>query len=144
MKTIIVATDLSEESKPAVRAAKELASAQEARLLLTHVFDPMPMVPPTALAPGYTLGDSVIREIRTSIEKSLKELSEGELAGTNTEVCLIESSSPANEIVALAEKENADLIVIGTHGRTGAKRFLMGSVAERVVRLANRDVYVAN
>jgi nucleotide-binding universal stress UspA family protein len=48
---------------------------------------------------------------------------------------------PATEIVALAEEENVDLIVMGTHGRTGIKRLLMGSVAEAVVRRASCPVF---
>ncbi|MEZ4256200.1 MAG: universal stress protein [Polyangiales bacterium] len=144
LKKILVATDLSDESISAMAAAKQAAAWSGASVTLVHVFDPMPMVPPIALAPGYTIGEDVLSEIRENIQKGLEHLrAEHFGGGATTELKMIEGSNPSHAICSFAKEGGYDLVVIGTHGRRGASRLLLGSVAERVVREAPCSVWVA-
>jgi len=111
---ILFATDFSESAEAAAPVARDYARHLGARLHLLHVSWPGtdPVVPPL-----------------------LSKLAE-ELAAEVPVVTAVESGAPAARIVAYAERYRVDLIVLGTHGRTGVTRALLGSVAERVVRTA--------
>ena len=75
--------------------------------------------------------------MRAEIERELSALRvRAETAGASAVQTLVAEGSPAEEIARCAERGGFDLIVIGTHGRRGVQRVLIGSVAERVVRLA--------
>ena len=111
---ILFATDFSETSTAAARTAAEYARRFRARLHILHVTwaGSDPVMPPP-----------------------LGKLAE-ELGVAVPVVTAVESGNPAPQIVRYAEREGIDLIVLGTHGRTGVTRALIGSVAERVIRTA--------
>ena len=130
---ILFPTDFSPASESALRWATSLARDTGARLLIVHVEEP-----PTA----YVGGDYAIPETTAPARHELAKL----LAlvvpfdqGISYEHRIL-LGDPAPEIVKLAEEEKVDLIVLGTHGRTGLSRLLMGSVAEHVVRRADCPV----
>lgn len=107
-------SDFSSSSEAALGAAHDYAKHFGARLHLLHVvWPPADPVPPP-----------VFKEI------------EAELGAVVPVLTAVESGAPAAEIVRYAERNRIDLIVVGTHGRTGVTRALLGSVAERVVRTA--------
>jgi nucleotide-binding universal stress UspA family protein len=112
---VVLATDLSESSRAAARAAADYARRLGARLHVLHV-----LWPTSDAAAGPAL-----------------ERLAGELRATAPVVTAVESGMPAADIIVrYAERQRASLIVMGTHGRTGVSRALLGSVAERVVRTA--------
>jgi len=128
IRTILHPTDFSEQSGFAFRLACSLARDYHARLILLHTFTPAPLI----YGEGFVPPDpqSIKEDLRAQLEALPAEDS-----GIRVERRL-EEGSPAPEILCVAQEANADLIVMGTHGRTGLSRLLMGSVAERVVRRA--------
>ncbi len=133
LKRILVPTDFSEFSKPAFEHACALAARFESELHLVHVLD-NPTVhvhDPTLIAMGAIYEREYERH--ESAQASLKNLI-GDWDNGIPVVCETMQGPPFVEIVRYAKKNEIDLIVIGTHGRTGLKHVLIGSVAERVVR----------
>jgi len=140
-RKIMIATDGSELIKRAVDLAIEIAKLSEAKLYAVHVI---------ALE-----GNSIIHSRGKEQKKALKEQlivegkkatdyveNIGRTANVRVESTILEGN-PANEIIDFAEKNDIDLIVMGTHGKTGTQRFLIGSVSENVVRHSERAVLVA-
>ncbi len=139
-KKIILATDFSDTSKEASYYAVQLAQTYKAELKALHVFDTSAWSVPARyyyyLAPAGPGFDAVVEgfeEIRQRGKDALKKLAES----FNLEVeTIFTEGDPGHEIVRVGEELNADLIVLGTHGYTGWRRFTIGSVAEFVVRHA--------
>jgi len=127
IRIILHPTDFSEQSDYALRLACALARDHEARLVLLHV-----AAPPMAVYGGDMLV-AVPPESHDEERQRLDRLSVPE--GVSAERRLVEGD-PGTEILLAARQTGPDLIVMGTHGRTGLARILMGSVAERVVRKA--------
>ncbi len=128
IKTILHATDFSDRSKPALELACSLARDLGARLVVLHVVSP----------PVAVYGEGMIATLPvTDLEEVRKRLREVKPCdpGLPIDHRLVEGD-PAEEIVREARDSGCDLIVLGTHGRTGLDRLLMGSVAERVMRKA--------
>jgi len=131
VKTIIHPTDFSSHARPAFDLACGLAKQNNARLLLLHV-----MVPASAF--GATIPNpSVPAEQQKDLGKF--PWPSPTPPSLRVEHRVAEGDVPA-EILRLARKEKCDLIVIGTHGRQGLNRLLMGSVAEEVLREATCPV----
>lgn len=140
--SVLVAVDFSDGALTALRQAVRLAGALERRLVILHVVhDP-------AWAPGFyglPTGDSELRtledaagELMVSFLKRAEE--EGiDLLGAETRLV---PGVVATRILEVAEFEAADLIVLGAQGRHAAARFVLGSVASRLVRISNRPVLV--
>jgi nucleotide-binding universal stress UspA family protein len=130
-RKIVFATDFSPSSEAALATAVSLAREGNGTLVLVHVQEP-PM--------AFGGGEAYIGPTETEEELSemLRNLV-GEDAGITVERRIV-VGEPAHEIVRLAEEDSGDLIVIGSHGRTGVTRLLMGSVAEAVVRRAKCPV----
>lgn len=137
---ILVATDLSEASSPALTKSLEFAKTFGAKLSVIHVFDPSPLVPPIAIPAPRSMEASLEKEMADRIGKELENLRATRLAGTDAAVVLEKHPNPALAICEYASKHGADLIIVGTHGRTGISHVLIGSVAERVVRHAKVPV----
>jgi universal stress protein A len=131
---VLYPTDFSDSSRSALRYAITQAQALNAGLLLVHVQEMPTVVDEGMLHMGIDLED------RAVVEQRLHSLVPNEFAGPCEFRVL--TGNPAREIVRLAEQEAVDLIVLGTHGRTGLARVLMGSVAEQVVRNAKSPVLV--
>jgi nucleotide-binding universal stress UspA family protein len=131
---ILVPTDFSEQSRHALGLAQRLARALGSELTLLHVLSEA-----TLYDEGFMSSAGVQAVIASANEWAERKLAEWADA-TRAEGAPVKTAmrtGPAHrEIVAAAKEMNADLIVIGTHGRGGLDRMLLGSVAERVVRLA--------
>jgi nucleotide-binding universal stress UspA family protein len=141
IKNILVPVDFSDSSRKALFAAAELAVAYAARIDLLHVWEVPPYIPPEAMVgvPGSD-ARSLGQLARDHAHEELARLT-GELGGQlPLGETLLESGDPARTIVEVAARRGSDLIVIGTHGRTGLSHLLLGSVAERVVRRASCPV----
>ncbi len=133
-KRIVVPFDFSDESLEAIKVALKLAESDDD----VHVLHVLPELMTTD--PGVvwgTVDDAKRREhTRAEMDKKL-----GSLGVKNLHLD-VGIGNPGTVIADLAEEIGAGLIVIPSHGRTGVKRFLLGSVAERVVRLAKCPVLV--
>jgi nucleotide-binding universal stress UspA family protein len=129
IRTILHPTDFSENSDFAFRLACRLAQAHGARVHVLHVGKGPVMDP---------VGGFVPPEPDRYQEELTEKLREMRAAAPTipVESQLLFVGDPAAEIVRIAQAIKADLIVMGTHGRTGLGRLLMGSVAEQVVRRA--------
>jgi nucleotide-binding universal stress UspA family protein len=126
IRTIVHPTDFSANSQCAWEMACALARDYGARLLLVHVEPPLPVFSEFAVPP-----ESVDQR---ALERQLAQIKPTDSKLTVTRTLLV--GDEASEINKFAENNLADLIVMGTHGRTGLGRLLMGSVAEMVVRQA--------
>ena len=132
LRRILTATDFSQHSKNALRYAAAFAKAFNAEVIVVHVLekaDFLSNLPP--VADGYLPPD--LPEVQ---EKHARVLCEQELAevGLSQARVLLPHGNPYAEIVQVAKDEEADLIIVGTHGRGMLAHLLLGSVAERVVR----------
>jgi len=127
--TILHPTDFSDRSEFAFRLACALARDYEARLILLHVMTSPVIVYGEGVVPPLSLEDD-----RERWEEELHRLGASD-PSIHVEHRLEEGDS-VTQILAVAKETSADLVVIGTHGRTGLSRLLMGSVAEQVVRKA--------
>jgi len=135
-RPVVFATDFSPASGPAFRAAVAWVRRSRAPLELVHVLvPPSPFVLPRGMTVP-TWQDLEARA-RQAARKRIAQL--GAMAarsGVRVRTSLLPVGTPDEEVVRVARRRNAELVVIGTHGRTGMQRALTGSVAERVVRSA--------
>jgi universal stress protein A len=138
IKLILCPTDFSGPACTCVRTASELAEHFGAELLLVNIVPALPSVPPD---PNYVFKIPEYEQyLHADAEKQLRQARE-QLAGKNVKLrTKVGHGSAAEEIVLIAKTEGADLIVISTHGSTGIERWVFGSVAEKVVRLAQCPV----
>jgi len=148
LKRIVAPTDMSELSRVGVRHALEMAKSSGADVIVHHVI-PFEEATPYFYATGdessspveYRPLPEVVEECKRHLAKFLRE-NFGDLMREVTVRPEVELGLPYKRIVERALEEGADMIVISTHGRTGLLRMLIGSVAERVVRLAHCPVLV--
>jgi len=138
VKRILSATDFSEPAGACVQTASELAQHFGAELLLVNVVPTLPSLPPD---PNYVFKIPEYEQyLHADAEKHLRQVSQ-QLVAKNVKVRTQVGHGPAaDEIVLIARKEAVDLIVIATHGSTGLERWVFGSVAEKVVRMAECPV----
>ena len=135
LKKILCPTDFSEPSLEAIKAAAELAERYRAEIILMHAVPPLPAYPqPGAMAVLDTA--AYLQERLTYGKKTMEGLIKDKIPDKVSARSLVLTGNPSDEITRLAETEDVDLIVIATHGVTGWRRFIFGSVAERVVRLS--------
>jgi nucleotide-binding universal stress UspA family protein len=134
IRQIVAPIDFSAYSKHAVAWAFTLAQKFGAKLLLLHVVE-LPAYPIEGLPPS-RLGGTLLEDLERQAEADLAKVMP-EAPGLEGEVTRrVAVGVPYRKIVEVAQAENADLIVMATHGRTGLSHLFMGSVAERVVRTA--------
>jgi nucleotide-binding universal stress UspA family protein len=124
-------TDFSEYSWNAWEVACALARDYQARLLLVHVEPPLPSYAELGAIPPEPVD-------RRALERHLAQIEPTDATLNVTRTLLV--GNEASEIARFAKENHADLIVMGTHGRTGLGRLLMGSVAELVLRQASCPV----
>lgn len=136
-KKILCPVDFSKGSASAVDKAKELAQAMSADVELLHAYQ----LPVMALPDGaVTVSPAYVAEMLDRAQQALnKHRDELSIAGVHATTKLLEGN-PAMVISDRAKELATPMIVMGTHGRSGFKRFLLGSVSERVVRTATSPV----
>ena len=139
VKKIIATTDFSEPALKGIKAAVELAQTLDANLLIVHVTQPLQTIGGATTMAGYHL-PTVEKEINSEVAQLADQLIEKEIPKSLHSEARILRGKPASEIADLAEKEDADLIVIASRGDAGWKQALFGSVAEGVVRHAECPV----
>lgn len=138
---VIAATDLSELSMPAIEAAAAAAKLSGAQLIVASALE---LPDPVSISAASLIGsapavlsaevaDELRTVLRSTLEQTLTRL------GVSAEIRVLEGTA-ARSIVELADELGAELVVVGTHGRTGLLRFALGSVAERVIRNAKCSV----
>ncbi len=131
-KTILFATDFSEGSDFAFNAALSLARQFNSKLLIVHIINE-----PVDLRGFYVPHisfDKLEEEIEQGAEKLMEKFCRDHLQDYSSYETFVLPGIPYDEIIKNAVKFNADLIVLGTHGRTGLDHVLFGSTAEKVVR----------
>jgi nucleotide-binding universal stress UspA family protein len=130
VQTILLPTDLSDDASRAVdAAARVLGDAPQRRVILLHVYR-YPLV--FSAAPAFVLAGEIVdlvREARAQLTQHAERFRE---RGITAEV-VVEEGAPAESILRHAERHGADLIAMGTHGRSGLNRLFLGSTAERVL-----------
>ena len=130
-KKILFATDFSASTEPGLRKAEVLAKALGATLVVLHVEEPML----SYFGESYRGPPEPTTE---TLDKMLHELTP--IDETVRVEYRLKKGDPANRIVETAAEEDAEMIVMGTHGRSGFVRYLLGSVAESVIRHATCPV----
>jgi nucleotide-binding universal stress UspA family protein len=132
LKQILVATDFSEPSEGAINYGRDLSRAYNATLHVIHVIEDIPaFYGPTV---GFPLAE-VERNVEAAVQRDLDSTIAKHDDGTlNIVTAIGRGSNAAHAITEYAKTHAIDLIIVGTHGRGAVSRFLMGSVAERVVR----------
>jgi nucleotide-binding universal stress UspA family protein len=136
VQRILVPVDFSECSWAALEYARYFARCYQATVHVLHVWETPPYVDPgtTVDVPGRT--QTLAEFLRSPAGNEMKRLLDAlEDAGSGEVFCRLESGDPCDTIVSVAH-EDYDLVVMGTHGRTGLTHLLLGSIAERVVRRA--------
>lgn len=136
---ILAATSIDDPAFPVLRAASEEIKRAGGQVTVMHCLEPMALVAPVdvptvLVAPTHDLVNSASAHLlRAATEAGLERAS-----------MRVEIASPAGKILEVAREIAADLIIVGTHGRSGAARLLLGSVAEEVVRDAPCNVLVVH
>jgi nucleotide-binding universal stress UspA family protein len=139
VRRILHPSEFSRASSAAFRRAVDMAKTNRAELLLLHVLGPVVAIPPE----GY-----ISPKVYQDLEVSGRAAAQKQLGALVAKARKAVSRSPASSSTASqlirsrgrARSRRADVVVIGTHGRTGVARFFLGSVASRVVPLAHRPV----
>lgn len=139
IRRILFPTDFSEPAKQAGQYAMELAEKFGAELHLLHILPEVTLPLPDS-ATSWTLPDIALKSRLEAAEKQLLQGLNTEWSGESQTVRTATVGVAVNEIVKYAKEHEIDLIVVGTHGHTGLSHLLLGSVAEKVVRLASCPV----
>ncbi len=135
LRRILHPTDFSRASTAAFKRAVEMARADRAELLLVHVMaTTMPVMADGYLSPK--VYEDMEAAARASAQKQLGALAnQAKRAGARVKTLLLEGV-PHDRIARAARSRKADVVVIGTHGRTGLAKLFLGSVASRVLAIA--------
>ena len=140
--SIVVGTDGSTTAQEAVRQATELAGALGAKVYLVSAYEPVPEGRLRDERQGVPADLQWMVNPREDVEETLDQ-GAGELEASGIEVeTLAREGDPADAILDVAEEKDADLIVVGNKGMTGAKRFLLGSVPNKVSHHAPCSVMI--
>ncbi|MFQ5786950.1 MAG: universal stress protein [Thermodesulfobacteriota bacterium] len=141
-KRIIVPIDLSDCSRIALEYAVATARAHKSKLTILHVYEEAFIEPYVNAANSEEEADEIIKEIERVNEIKYDEfLKTVDLSGVEYEK-LLKKGIPETDIVEIAKEQQANLIVMGTHGRSGIKHVLIGSTAEEVVRAVHCDIII--
>jgi universal stress protein A len=142
IKKILVAIDFSKLSYEALDYAIDLARDLGARLSVIYVVEPLEFAGVDVLGGTPIATQSIVDEHLKQAKLELERVKTRKLAGLEGATTAVRMGRPAEEIVAAGGKGKANLIVLGTHGRSGLSHLLMGSVSERVVRHSQCPVVV--
>jgi len=143
-KNILLGTDGSAASEHAARLAVDLAHTHGAKLTVVYVVDPYPYLGvgesnPLGFQAYLAAGQQHAAQAHTSVAKLAAEIDRS----IQVEARLVEDTTAVHGIIDTAKSEGADLIVVGSHGRTGVARLMVGSVAAKVVAQSTVPVLVA-
>lgn len=135
IRKILVPFDFSPTAHEALAPASDLARRYGAALVLLHVYEPpvYPVPPDGMRLPSPEAMAAEVTTLETELEGVQRQLRE---QGVSNVTVNIAQGDPLTEILRVVKDVGIDLVVIGTHGRTGLKHLLLGSVAEKVVRHA--------
>ena len=140
--SIVVGTDGSESAQEAVRQAVELAARLGATLRIVSAYEPVPAGRLREEATQVPPDLQWMLNPREDVDATLREAAEAAEAGGVESVGYARQGDPADAILDVAEEQGADLIVVGNKGMTGARRFLLGSVPNRVSHHAPCSVLI--
>jgi nucleotide-binding universal stress UspA family protein len=138
VRRILAPVDFSDVSNQALEAAAGLAKQLGSKLVVLHAVEPVYFAG-TMFGPEINVPQLVEEQRRaaaSAIEDILNRLERREIDATG----LVQTGVPHEVILRIADEKKCDLIVVGTHGRSGVSHFLLGSVAEKVVRAAKCPV----
>jgi nucleotide-binding universal stress UspA family protein len=134
IKKVLVPIDFSDYSKNSLKYAANFVKCFNAELILVYV------VEPTIYPPDFSMGQIAIPAVDADIDnrsvEELERLAKTEIPPDIKCKTLVKTGKPFIEIIETASEEDADLIIIATHGHTGVEHILFGSTAEKVVRKA--------
>ena len=135
-KTILVPHDFSASANHAAAIARDEAKLHGGTLVLLHVIDlPHQLAPDAVIVPPETGAPISVKQYAIdSAEAHLQDIADRLAKDGVTARGVVVIGAPVDEINRAVERERADLVVMGTHGRTGFRHLVAGSVAERVVR----------
>ena len=137
IKRILAPTDFSPAGQGALDEAMGLARTLGASVTLLNVYELPQPIPDAGVAYGPDVIDALAAAAREQLERTRAELLRASAGGPAIDIDIQAMLGNAHEeIVAAARRGGYDLVVMGTHGRTGLKHLLLGSVAERVVRMS--------
>ena len=140
-KKILCPTDFSDPAAKALKVAADMALDYSSELLVVNVVEPIPTVSAADTFPLNYLRQ-YLSEAESVSKKRLQELITKLVPAQIKVRPVILTGQAALRIVDLADKLKVDLIIIATHGQTGWKRFVFGSVTERILRLTSRPVLI--
>ncbi|MCZ7605404.1 MAG: universal stress protein [Planctomycetota bacterium] len=134
---ILFPTDFSDTSKRALDAAVAMTEDMDAELFVLHVID-------DSLISTHVEEERhiILKELRRHALDEMRKQLPAELMKNFETIGAVKRGDPGKQIASYAETHHCDLVVMGTHGRTGVERVLIGSVADKVVRRANCAVYL--
>lgn len=141
--TVVVPIDFSDTSRKAFNFAASLTKGHGCRIHLLHVIPDPLQQPWITQAPGVdyaAMEEGWRTEARVAMQQWIEEADRTGLVSVARVQAVVLAGKPANMILDYAEAQHADLIVMGAHGESAVTRFFLGSVAERVVRHADRPV----
>ena len=134
IRRILVPIDFSVHSKNALKYAVPMAGQFHAALHLVYVVEPT--IYPADLGFGQVVLPRVEEELRQKGAEELQALIEREIGGTVPATFAVRTGNPHHEILAEAEEQTVDLIIVATHGHSGVEHMLFGSTADRIVHHA--------
>jgi universal stress protein A len=139
IKKILCPTDFSEASLKGLEYAADLAALFQAEIKVLYV---LPILPPAPMDPNISFEvPEFERLVHKDSELKLQAIVDTKIPKTIKATAYVGHGSPAKEIIRVAEEEKTDLIVIATHGHSGWHHLVLGSVAEKVIRLAHCPVF---
>lgn len=136
---ILFPTDFSPPAQQALQYATALTERFQAELHVMHVIAPLPVALPDATT-SWTIPESTQDILLEQARQRLADLIGPKWTDQHRTVFVTEVGFAVDEIVRYAKHEGIDLIVVGTHGHSGFSRLLLGSVAEKLVRIADCPV----
>jgi nucleotide-binding universal stress UspA family protein len=140
-RRILVPVDFSASSKLALEHALELSQKLGSTVRVVHAWEVPAYLRPDLTVWAGEVSTSLADQVRLGAETAMREFSrDNGLDGNESVTCELLPGAPYNTILTVAEDGKFDLIVMGTHGRTGLSHALLGSVAEKIVRHASCPV----
>lgn len=136
---ILCPIDFSEASLEGLKNANELTEHFSAELILFYVVSPLPSIPGSTAPTGFHI-PAVLEKIEISTKNQIKELKNEYISNDIKSKEIVVIGDPPTEIVKRAANDNVDVIVMSTHGQSGWKRLVCGSVTEKVIRMAECPV----